>query len=485
MSSKVLTGLLAVGWRRNAAAAVIIAIFLFGGGARADISSLILLRPLMAVTLVILMFVLGRRVFDEAPGPFILLLLAVLLVLAHLVPLPPAVWTALPGRSAVTETMDAVGVVPGWMPFTLSPVDGWNQLFALMIPAGAMYVAVGMGRESSPFLLKLLLMVILASALLGLLQAIGPAQGPLYLYRITNNGLAVGLFSNRNHQAMLLACAFPLLALWASTARGSAEALRAKYIVALCAALALVPLLLVTGSRSGLGLAVLGIVAGLLLFRRSTANFSDRRKGSGGLVVLVLAAGAICLAALAAAFSGRGTAWQRLTEGDAVEDLRFQALPYISEAIWAHFPFGSGAGSFVPVYKLIEPERLISADYFNHAHNDVAEILLEFGLPGLLLMLLGVLGWAWSVQRLWRLHQASDSAMRTDHMFGWAGAAILFILGLGSLVDYPLRTPSLAALVTIAAVWMAWAAKADRPAGLCSSGGIGSSRQEQSAYVEL
>lgn len=479
MTVKQTAGPLADGWRFYAAVGLIIAIFLLGGGARADIASLLLLRPLMAAALVVLVVSLGRQVFSEAPGPFLLLLLTTILVLSHLIPLPPAIWTQIPGREVVMETFASAGVTPGWMPISLSPIDGWNQLFALMVPAVALYLTIGLGRQSSPMVLNLLLGIVVTSALLGLLQAIGPAQSSLYFYRITNNGLAVGLFSNRNHQAMFLACAFPLLALWASTLRGSAEALTAKHAMALCGALALVPLLLVTGSRSGLGLAAVGIVSGLLLFRRASADYRDRQRARARLILPALGIGVIGLVGLVVAFAGRNTAWQRLTDGDAVEDLRFQALPYIGEAIWAYFPFGSGAGSFVPVYKLIEPDHLISADYFNHAHNDVAEILLEFGLPGLLLMLVGVLGWAWSVQRLWRLPQNDPGPVSTVHLFGWTGAAILLILGLGSLVDYPFRTPSLAALGTMAAMWMAWAAGAERASTTRTVGKSGSHRLGQ------
>src|SRR3546814_18783044 len=68
---------------------------------------------------------------------------------------------------------------------------------------------------------------------LGLAQVIGPRDGPLYLYEITNNGSAVGLFANRNHQAALLACLFPMLAVYASIDHPSAERMRLKF--ALCA----------------------------------------------------------------------------------------------------------------------------------------------------------------------------------------------------------------------------------------------------------
>src|SRR3546814_16949820 len=107
------------------------------------------------------------------------------------------------------------------------------------------------------------------SGVLGLAQAIGPRDGPLYLYEITNNESAVGLFANRNRQAALLACLFPMLAVYASIDHPSAERMRLKF--ALCASVALffLPLLLVTGSRAGLVLGVIGLLAGALLYRHT------------------------------------------------------------------------------------------------------------------------------------------------------------------------------------------------------------------------
>lgn len=449
-------------WLMYTTTGLIVAVFLFGGGARADVLSLVLLRPIVAVTLVALMVLLGRRVFADVPGPFLLLSLSVLLVLVHLVPLPPTIWMQLPGRPEVAEMMLALGVTPGWMPMTLSPIDGWNQFFSLMVPAAMLYAIVGLGRAGAPVVLKLLLVLIFISALLGLLQAIGPSQSWLYFYRITNNGLSVGLFANRNHQAMLLACAFPLIALYASTIRGSAESVRAKSAMAMCGAITLLPLLLVSGSRAGVALGVIGMAAGGLLYRQTGLELRHRPGFTKRFMLPVIGIGVFLLAGLAAVMGGRTTGWDRIVQGDGVDDLRFQALPHIVKAAWSYFPFGSGAGSFVPIFKSVEPDQMISANYFNHAHNDLIEVTLEFGLPGLLLIMIAVLGWAWSVQRLWRLNQATNGEMKSIELFGWAGAAVLLLLGVGSIFDYPLRTPSLAGLGTIAAVWLAWAASPNR-----------------------
>ena len=432
-------------------------LFLLGGSARADVASLALLRPIAAFALVCLIALAWRDAWATARAPVLVLISAILLVLLHVIPLPPGLWTALPGRQVVVDTMAVTGVKPGWMPLTLAPVEGWNQLFALTVPAAALLAMVWAGSIATRPVILLLLGIIMTSALLGLLQSIGPANSPLYFYRITNDGMGVGLFANRNHQAMLLACFFPLLAVWASTVSGSAESQRAMTAVAMGLGLAVLPLLFVTGSRSGLALAAVGIAAGFVVFRRPKAGFRARGQEKTRRIVGFLVAVTMAIMVLVAALSTRSVALQRMIENDPADDLRFQALPTITEGIASFFPFGSGAGSFVQVYKLLEPDNLLGPAYFNHAHNDLAEIALEYGLFGIAVMLSAVMLWAVGVFRLWKRRRAGGERADRMQIYGWAGASILLIMGLGSIVDYPLRVPSLAGLAAVASIWMAWA----------------------------
>lgn len=444
-------------WRIRWILGFLLAVFLLGGSGRADVLSLAFLRPIAAVAFVALAAVAWRSTWSEARGPALILLATGLLMLLHLIPLPPALWTALPGRDVVVNTMAAVGVKPGLMPLTLAPTEGWNQLFALTVPAAMLLGMIWSGRSATRPVLILLLGIIVASALLGLLQSIGPAKSPLYLYRITNNGVGVGLFANRNHQAMLLACFYPLLAVWASTISGSSESQRAKLTMALGLGLAVVPLVFVAGSRSGLVLLLVGLVAAFVIYQRPQQGFRARGDIHSRRIIGATVAGTAVVMMVVAALSTRSAALQRMLQNDAADDLRFQALPVIMDGIWRFFPWGSGGGSFVPVYKLLEPDRLLGTAYFNHAHNDVAEVMLEYGLPGLLLILAATSGWAWATFRLWRARRAAGGRAGRTHLYGLAGAAILLILGLGSLVDYPLRIPSLAALAALSSVWIVWA----------------------------
>ena len=132
-----------------------------------------------------------------------------------------------------------------------------------------------------------------------------------------------------------------------------------------------------------------------------------------------------------------------------IGDLRLPALPVIWQAARNFFPYGSGFGSFADVYKLSEPQLLLGSQYLNHAHNDFAEILLTGGLPGLCLLVWGLVLLAVAAARL---AHSNDSADRVALVHGRVGISVLVILTAGSIADYPMRVPSLAILAALAAV---------------------------------
>jgi O-antigen ligase len=121
------------------------------------------------------------------------------------------------------------------------------------------------------------------------------------------------------------------------------------------------------------------------------------------------------------------------------------------EMIKAYWPLGTGMGSFEIVYRLHEPAELLSPQYMNHAHNDWLELILTGGLPAAALMGFAIVAWGTKVLRNERAGDADLFAPLRR-----AGAAILLILSLASISDYPLRTPFLLTLFAIAVVWM-WA----------------------------
>jgi O-antigen ligase len=100
-------------------------------------------------------------------------------------------------------------------------------------------------------------------------------------------------------------------------------------------------------------------------------------------------------------------------------------------------PFGSGLGTFADVYRLYEDPARVVQVRINHAHNDYAELVLELGVPGLILIFMFLGWWGMAGWRAWRYSDAGTYARAASI----ASAALLA----HSLVEFPLRTAALSA----------------------------------------
>ena len=425
--------------------------FLLGGSARDDVVSLVFLRPLAVLSLGIGLFLLSRDAWREQRALIVLALAFPLLTLIHLIPLPPALWSQLPGRELVWEIGEMAGIGQPWRPISLVSYRTWNSFWSYFAPLAAFCLTLGLRRELSRYLVYVLAGIVLVSGLLGLLQTIGAPGNGFYLYRVTNETSAVGLFANRNHQAMLLAIAFPLVAAAASLSRGTREDVRPKLWLAVGIGVMIIPFLLVTQSRAGLVLGLVGMASALLVYRDPETEAGQRRAAPKHnyrwFAIGAAAAGLILTTALVA----RASSLQRLLAGgDGEEELRLRVWSSIYDASWSYFPFGSGIGSFVETYKIMEPDDSLSPRYLNHAHNDWLEMLMTGGLPAVLILAAAVL----FIGRACFRALARRERVGSDGVLARLGAAIIVILALGSVYDYPLRVPSLACLFAIAAVWV-------------------------------
>lgn len=438
----------------------VILTFVLGGGSRADLASLLLLRPLAFIALVAGVIAITPEQAKSFKPIWWLGGASVLLVLLQLIPLPPALWSSLPGRDIIVDIFRVTGIKESWQPLTVDAFAGWNTLFSIAVPAAVLVLMAGAGEKIGGRLLKLLCILVFASAFLGILQVIGGPSNSFYFYRITNWDSATGLFANRNHNAMFLACGFPLLAVWASGLKGTIEQQRAYGYVAIAGAVALVPTIVIAESRGGILIAAMGLVAAALIYRHPAAGIKAR----GARPVKSLAAAGMAIGAsaliLLLVLTKRETAIDRLLNESVEDDLRFAALPHIWKMGLEAFPFGWGAGSFTNVYKVIEPTDLLAETYLNRAHNDLLEVFFEHGLFGVALIAAALIMLLVAGKRLWSLRailSKPQSAVVERLRLGYAGFAILAMLGVGSLIDYPLRTPSLAALAAVSAAFIVFA----------------------------
>lgn len=423
-------------------------VLITGGSARGDVQSLILLRPLAALFLCYGLIGLTSDDVASLRTSFAITLAIILLILLHLVPLPPAIWTALPGRDVVVGVDRAAGIGAIWRPLSLVPTETRNALFSMIVPLAALVLVARLDPGERHRLLWPLLGIGMASGVLGFLQAVGPQGGPLYFYRVTNGWSAVGFFANRNHQALLLAAMFPVLAVYASIGIKTEREKRIRSFTAIAAGVLIVPLLLVTGSRAGLALGVLGIAVTPLLMMQSQRLAPDKRGTRRIKMIYVLGPiGLVGLAILGVVFA-RAEAISRMISGTSGPEVRFEVWPTVIDLIQRFLPFGSGIGSFVPVFQLEENTRDMRWFYMNHAHNELLEIALTGGLPAIAILLVATVAWGRMAMRWFRTRPDT-----TEVVFGRLGVILIAMYALASLVDYPIRVPLHAAIFTIAVAW--------------------------------
>ncbi|HTU12685.1 MAG TPA: O-antigen ligase family protein [Allosphingosinicella sp.] len=421
---------------------------LLGGGAsRADVDSLYYLRPAAILGTLVLLLTPGPWELRRYRTPFILLGLFAGTMLIQLIPLPPGIWTSLPGFSRYAEASAAAGLDIPWRPISLSPDLTLNSLIALLPCLVVLLGFAGIREDQRRTVLTVLIGFVAVDALLSVAQFAGGPESPGYLYAITNTFAPVGFFSNRNHNATLLAMALPMLAVWTALPASSRQYQRTRNLIALALGLFIIPLLLATGSRAGIVAGLVGLVAALWLAPSFTANW-DRKwrlafRAASVAIPLLLVAVTI--------YSNRAVSLLRINDpnGGGAGELRVEALPVFGEMLKTFSPQGIGYGAFDPVFRGFEPDRLLATQYVNHAHNDLIELALTGGAVAVLLLLL-FLGW-WAKRSFQVLR---GEGARSGDRLAKLGAVMILILFGSSLVDYPLRTPLLAALFTIACCWL-------------------------------
>ena len=368
------------------------------------------------------------------------------LVAIQLVPLPPAIWSALPGRDFVVKGYALLGEPLPWLPISLAPYQTLSSAL-WFLPAFAVILGiVRLGAFRSSWIATAVVVITVTAVMLGALQVSSgdPVNSLWYLYRITNHGVATGFFANSNHMATLLVVAVPFLAaLFAAGRRRNNSVQASSGLVAMLAGGAVVILLglALNGSLAGLGLGVPVVAAsGLIL-----ASVSGR-KARWSLVLLAF----VSIASVAIIFST--PLHNNLTTDGAITSAESRRTTFgKSLTAAADFaPFGSGLGTFVRIYPRYEDPAAVNLTYVNHVHSDFIELALETGVPGMILVAAFLLWWGRRIVQVWR-GAVPDYYARAASI---ASAAILA----HSLVDYPLRTAAIAAIFA-----MCLALLAERP----------------------
>src|SRR3546814_17321896 len=113
------------------AIAFTILVFLMGGSSRADVASAPLLRGAAVLFAAWAMAGLSRDDWFRIRVPLALLLLLVMWMIAQLIPLPPELWRALPGRDLVSAIDDTLGRADLWRPISLTTSLSRNIIYKM------------------------------------------------------------------------------------------------------------------------------------------------------------------------------------------------------------------------------------------------------------------------------------------------------------------------------------------------------------------
>ena len=395
-----------------------LALFVGGGGIRHGLTNL----TVQAGALALLLFWPGRIAHFLAHAPkalIVLLALTLLLPLMHLVPLPPEIWQALPGREMAVESRSLLGAESDWFPLTL---DRGRTVLALFSLAGPLAV-VATFRFGKTKTAHAALAVLVAMAFLQLVFGVvqlAAGGDALTLYETNREGRFYGFFVG--HIASGLFMVIGLCALIGLYELSRKTLLRTALYFAFGSLLVVGVIL--TNSRSAVALLLLpGAWACVIAIRASAALSPRTRWLSLGTVALVLAGAAVLLA-----LNDRlGETWDRFQD---LEDSRPDIWEDTLVGVERYWPMGSGMGTFDEVFQVEESLEALVAKKAARAHNEYLEILLEAGIFGITLVGAWLLYLAYATFRGLRTVQAPVTLAAA-----LAGACI----GLQALIYFPLR----------------------------------------------
>jgi O-antigen ligase len=243
--------------------------------------------------------------------------------------------------------------------------------------------------------------------------------------------VATGFFANSNHMAALLVVCVPILFALVADVRGGSKNAKTRSAMLLLAAAGIAVI--------GLGIVLNGSIAVLLLgppvLLVSATMLLARKTGLRKPLVALAALGTA-----ATLLVYMSPLHDRIAGGDltSIEERR-EMWANTSAAIPQFLPLGSGVSSFPTLYPRYEDMAAVTRTYTNHAHNDYLELALETGIPGVLLLIAFLWWWAARTRSIWR-PAAPDP-------YAQAATIITAALLLHSIVDYPLRTAALSAVM--------------------------------------
>ncbi|WP_066661467.1 MULTISPECIES: O-antigen ligase family protein [unclassified Sphingomonas] len=416
-----------------AALAVLAAAILFGGASRIETGGAFLTRLVTLGAFVWLVWQRGSTMIRIERPAALIWVAVIALVLIQLIPLPYALWTALPGRELAKAAVDLVGEQP-WGAISLTPLRTLDALLMLLCAFVAYVLGSQLDAAGRTTLLTAVLGLMVVSALLAIAQFLSGDQSPLYFYAITNRDAGVGFFSNANHLANFMSGGIVLVGWWlAQRASDRRRPSTGELFTAGIVILLFLAAIFTSASRAATVFALIALVFAATFVPFRQLGISPRLALGGGLSVL--AAGGAVVALLLTGVIGNGA-----FSFSGGESERVALVPQLLGIARDFLPFGTGVGSFDPIYRSYETRDGLQFAYLNQAHNEYLQVLIEFGVFGAVALAAGLI---WYVCRAWQAFRVEPES-RTINRQQRAAAMVMVFVILHSAGDYPLRTDGFA-----------------------------------------
>lgn len=387
-------------------------------------------------------FILIRDQRAETPFDWPVLIGAALFAavpLIQLVPLPPSIWQSLPARETEVAALRLIGAENSWRPLSIAPYRTLASALSLIAPLVMIYFVSQLSLRDRTRLLAVLVALICLSAAVGAIQQSSGDSHWLRFYPGTaNRAFATGFHANRNSAADLFAIGIVALATFLAIRSDLLKDLGRRALAGGILAFLLIAILL-TGSRSGMGLGLLAVAVSALMF---ASRFRWKRR----TVVIGAAAATVMVGLLLFAARDNAVVQKSLDRFNSLQDARPNLWEDTRYAIGTSWPAGTGMGTFVPVIISAEQLEFVDASRPNRAHNDYLEFTLEAGILGLIVVLMLTIGLMF---RTWNVLRDPQTQLEQRRLALFA-LTVLVILALHSIVDYPLRSMSLATLCALA-----------------------------------
>lgn len=369
--------------------------------------------------------------------------------LLYLVPLPAELWKSLAGRDFYFSALQAMSItLPSSFSLSLSPDATWASALA-GVPIVAMFAVPFILQEKA--LKNLLLLILFVGAIQVLLSAFQLAMGKesFFYFDLKLTTGAVGSFANRNHLANLLVMCLPVCIFilydqskskrsrGSNTSKESRQ--RIKQVLIVFIGFSLLLILLSTLSRGGLISGFIALSLSICVYLLSLGGKVSRKQR---IIYLCAAVAFVGFALLANGLDGIKSKLGERFITDA--DVRNSISSATFTAATNFWPWGSGLASYEAVFPRFQPAlNLGGRNYIDYAHNDYAQILMELGLAGVVLLIAAAALFIDQALNLIRIYRDEGRLPQKVLMQCFCGISLLAFL-LHCWVEFNMHIPALA-----------------------------------------